>query len=121
MIFFSFFLVFPAEVNVSINGILPLAYADTALTMMPIAKCIGDATPYKEGAGTFVLGSPAAAPSAGASGSGAPSLPGATGPSGAAPSVVGKSSDALSLVSQSGPWVMTVAAAGIMAAVGTVF
>lgn len=47
---------FPAEVNVSITGILPLAYADTSLTMMPIARCLGDAKPYKEGAGTFVLG-----------------------------------------------------------------
>ncbi|KAF9298257.1 chitin deacetylase [Mortierella antarctica] len=47
---------FPAEVNVSLTGILPLAYADKALTMMPIARCIGDAKPYKEGAGTFSLG-----------------------------------------------------------------
>lgn len=54
--FLFFFVVFPAEVNVSITGILPLAYADTALTMMPIARCLGDAKPYKEGAGTFTLG-----------------------------------------------------------------
>ncbi|GJJ77855.1 peptidoglycan-N-acetylglucosamine deacetylase [Entomortierella parvispora] len=113
---------FPQEVNVSINGILPLAYADTALTMMPIAKCVGDAAPYKEGAGTFVLGGPAASPSAG-------SLPGATGSNSggaAGPTVVssGKSSDALSLMSQSAPLVMTVAAVGssmLMAAAGIVF
>ncbi|KAF9586621.1 chitin deacetylase [Lunasporangiospora selenospora] len=47
---------FPQEVNVSIDGILPLAYANKALVMEPIAKCIGDAKPYKEGAGTFVIG-----------------------------------------------------------------
>ncbi|KAF8931646.1 chitin deacetylase [Haplosporangium gracile] len=55
---------FPAEVNVSIDGILPIAYADKSLKMMPIARCMGDAKPYKEGAGTFSLaGSPAAAAS----------------------------------------------------------
>ncbi|KAF9118345.1 chitin deacetylase [Mortierella sp. 14UC] len=52
---------FPAEVNVSIDGILPIAFADKALKMMPIARCLGDAKPYKEGAGTFSLnGAPAA-------------------------------------------------------------
>lgn len=55
---------FPAEVNVSITGILPIAYADKSLKMMPIARCLGDAKPYKEGAGTFSLnGSPAASAS----------------------------------------------------------
>lgn len=37
----------------ALNGILPLAYATKGLTMMPVAKCIGDSTPYLEGAGTF--------------------------------------------------------------------
>ncbi|KAF9906681.1 chitin deacetylase [Linnemannia zychae] len=55
---------FPAEVNVSIDGILPIAFADKALKMMPIARCLGDAKPYKEGAGTFSLnGAPAASSS----------------------------------------------------------
>ncbi|KAG0318635.1 chitin deacetylase [Dissophora globulifera] len=49
---------FPQEVNVSITGILPLAYADKALIMEPIAKCVNDATPYKEGAGTFQVNAP---------------------------------------------------------------
>jgi hypothetical protein len=62
--------VFPAEVNVSINGVLPIAFAQKSLKMMPIARCLGDAKPYKEGAGTFSLaGSPAASSSAAASGS----------------------------------------------------
>ncbi|KAF9909256.1 chitin deacetylase [Linnemannia zychae] len=43
----------PQEVDVALNGILPLAYATKGLTMMPVAKCLGDATPYLEGAGTF--------------------------------------------------------------------
>ncbi|KAF9335933.1 chitin deacetylase [Podila minutissima] len=47
---------FPQEVAVSVNGVLPLAFADKSLVMEPIAKCIGDGKPYKEGAGTFVLG-----------------------------------------------------------------
>jgi hypothetical protein len=49
--------VFPQEVDVSINGILPVAYATKGLTMQPIAQCLGDGKPYKEGAGTFQLGS----------------------------------------------------------------
>lgn len=56
----------------SVNGVLPLAFADKSLVMEPIAKCIGDGKPYKEGAGTFVLGgtpAPAGASSA-AGGSG---------------------------------------------------
>ncbi|KAF9326507.1 chitin deacetylase [Linnemannia elongata] len=43
----------PQEVDVALNGILPAAYATKGLTMMPVAKCIGDAAPYLEGAGTF--------------------------------------------------------------------
>ncbi|KAG0051691.1 chitin deacetylase [Gryganskiella cystojenkinii] len=46
---------FPEEVDVAINGVLPIAYATKSLTMMPIAQCLGDAKPYKEGAGTFVI------------------------------------------------------------------
>ncbi|KAG9061353.1 chitin deacetylase [Linnemannia hyalina] len=46
----------PQEVDVALNGILPVAYATTGLTMMPVAKCIGDSTPYLEGAGTFLGG-----------------------------------------------------------------
>ncbi|GJJ70977.1 peptidoglycan-N-acetylglucosamine deacetylase [Entomortierella parvispora] len=49
----------PAEVNVSITGILPIAYGTPGLTIVPIAQCRGDAAPYKEGAGTFVLTGPA--------------------------------------------------------------
>ncbi|KAF9947652.1 chitin deacetylase [Mortierella alpina] len=45
----------PAEVNVSLTGILPIAYATKGLTMEPIAQCLNDAKPYKEGAGTFKL------------------------------------------------------------------
>ncbi|KAF9574587.1 chitin deacetylase [Mortierella alpina] len=44
---------FPEEVDVAINGILPLAYANKSLNMVPIARCLDDAMPYKEGAGTF--------------------------------------------------------------------
>ncbi|KAG0276157.1 chitin deacetylase [Linnemannia exigua] len=44
----------PQEVDVALTGILPIAYATKGLTMMPVAKCLGDATPYLEGAGTFV-------------------------------------------------------------------
>ncbi|KAF9161448.1 chitin deacetylase [Actinomortierella ambigua] len=44
---------FPEEVNVSVNGILPIAFQTKGLTMQPIPQCIGDAKPYKEGAGTF--------------------------------------------------------------------
>ncbi|KAG0051690.1 chitin deacetylase [Gryganskiella cystojenkinii] len=101
---------FSAEVNVSISGILPLAYADKALTMEPIAKCVGDGKPYKEGAGTFVLGPVT-------SGSTTP-----TGANGASPSNAGKSNAAAGISSESAaPWVMTAAAAGaslMMAAVG---
>lgn len=49
--------VFPQEVNVSISGILPVAYQTKGLTIQPIAQCLGDGKPYKEGAGTFQLGS----------------------------------------------------------------
>ncbi|KAF9987502.1 hypothetical protein BGZ75_000545 [Mortierella antarctica] len=47
--------VLPAEVNVAVNGILPIAYATKSLTMEPIAQCLNDGKPYKEGAGTFKL------------------------------------------------------------------
>ncbi|KAF8927884.1 carbohydrate esterase family 4 protein [Dissophora ornata] len=46
---------FPQEVDVSITGILPLAYKDSGLSIVPIAQCRNDATPYKEGAGSFKL------------------------------------------------------------------
>ncbi|KAG0265076.1 chitin deacetylase [Mortierella polycephala] len=46
---------FPQEVDVSINGILPIAYATKGLVMEPIAQCLNDGKPYKEGAGTFKL------------------------------------------------------------------
>ncbi|KAG0197595.1 chitin deacetylase [Mortierella sp. GBA30] len=45
----------PAEVNVSVSGILPIAYATKGLVMQPIAQCLNDAKPYKEGAGSFQL------------------------------------------------------------------
>lgn len=61
--------VFPQEVDVSVTGVLPLAFADKTLVMEPIAKCIGDGKPYKEGAGTFVLGGAAAPSASGASAS----------------------------------------------------
>ncbi|KAG0269921.1 chitin deacetylase [Actinomortierella ambigua] len=44
---------YPQEVDVAINSILPMAYNTTGLTIEPVAKCIGDFAPYKEGAGTF--------------------------------------------------------------------
>ncbi|KAF9941461.1 hypothetical protein BGZ67_005043 [Mortierella alpina] len=47
--------VLPAEVNVAVNGTLPIAYATKSLTMEPIAQCLNDGKPYKEGAGTFKL------------------------------------------------------------------
>jgi hypothetical protein len=46
---------FPQEVDVAINGVLPIAYTTKGLTMMPIAQCLNDPKPYKEGAGTFVI------------------------------------------------------------------
>ncbi|KAF9152893.1 chitin deacetylase [Linnemannia schmuckeri] len=46
---------FPEEVNVSISGILPIAYATKNLVMQPIPQCLGDAKPYLEGAGSFKL------------------------------------------------------------------
>ncbi|KAF8982459.1 chitin deacetylase [Entomortierella lignicola] len=69
---------FPQEVNVSITGILPIAYGDKSLVIEPIAKCIGDATPYKEGAGTFVIGAPANNQTTGIIGTGLPSSTGAS-------------------------------------------
>ncbi|KAF9572060.1 chitin deacetylase [Mortierella alpina] len=47
--------VLPEEVDVAVNGILPVAYATKGLTMEPIAQCLNDGKPYKEGAGTFKL------------------------------------------------------------------
>ncbi|GJJ77856.1 peptidoglycan-N-acetylglucosamine deacetylase [Entomortierella parvispora] len=60
---------FPQEVDVAINGVLPIAYQTKTLSMQPIAQCLSDAKPYKEGAGTFVLGagSSASATSSGTS------------------------------------------------------
>ncbi|KAF9113860.1 chitin deacetylase [Mortierella sp. AM989] len=46
---------FPQEVDVAINGILPVAYATKDLVMQPIAQCLDDGKPYKEGAGSFQL------------------------------------------------------------------
>ncbi|KAK3838148.1 MAG: family 4 carbohydrate esterase [Linnemannia gamsii] len=82
---------FPAEVNVSIDGILPIAFADKALKMMPIARCLGDAKPYKEGAGTFSLaGSPASSTTSAAAGhSGTATAGGATVTSGGASASTG--------------------------------
>lgn len=57
----------PQEVDVALTGILPIAYATKGLTMMPVAKCIGDSTPYLEGAGTFQGGN-ATTPTSTASG-----------------------------------------------------
>ncbi|GJJ70978.1 peptidoglycan-N-acetylglucosamine deacetylase [Entomortierella parvispora] len=48
---------FPQEVDVSINGVLPIAYTTKGLTMEPIAQCLSDPKPYKEGAGSFKLSS----------------------------------------------------------------
>jgi hypothetical protein len=48
-------IVFPEEVDVAINGILPVAYETKGLVMQPIAQCLNDGKPYKEGAGTFKL------------------------------------------------------------------
>jgi len=61
---------FPEEVNVSINGILPIAYATKNLVMQPIPQCLGDAKPYLEGAGSFkLIGDAAANTTIGGSGS----------------------------------------------------
>lgn len=67
----------------SVNGVLPLAFADKSLVMEPIAKCIGDGKPYKEGAGTFVLGG-APAPAGGSSAGGAGASATISGSAGAA-------------------------------------
>lgn len=89
----------------SINGILPVAFADKSLKMMPIARCLGDAKPYKEGAGTFSLnGSPAApASSSAASGThtGTAAAGGSTGTStaGGGPTIVNNSAARGSAVS----------------------
>ncbi|KAG0197699.1 chitin deacetylase [Mortierella sp. NVP41] len=45
----------PEEVDVSVNGILPVAYTTKNLVMQPIPQCLGDGKPYLEGAGTFKL------------------------------------------------------------------
>jgi len=49
--------VFKEEVDVALDGILPIAYNTKDLVMQPIADCLGDGKPYKEGAGTFKLSS----------------------------------------------------------------
>ncbi|KAG0004109.1 chitin deacetylase [Modicella reniformis] len=64
---------FAQEVDVSINGILPIAYTTKGLVMEPIAQCLGDGKPYKEGAGTFKL--PAGSNSTTGSGNGNSSTP----------------------------------------------
>ncbi|KAG0287032.1 chitin deacetylase [Linnemannia gamsii] len=46
---------FPEEVDVSLNGILPIAYATKGLVMQPIPQCLSDGKPYLEGAGSFKL------------------------------------------------------------------
>ncbi|KAK5814839.1 hypothetical protein F5H01DRAFT_344327 [Linnemannia elongata] len=60
---------FPEEVNVSISGILPIAYATKNLVMQPIPQCLGDAKPYLEGAGSFKLIGDASNTTTGGSGS----------------------------------------------------
>ncbi|KAF8926738.1 hypothetical protein EDD21DRAFT_174677 [Dissophora ornata] len=91
---------FPQEVNVSINGILPIAYATKNLVMQPIAQCLSDGKPYKEGAGTFQL-------VAGTSGSTSGSTSKSTSGSTSSPTVAvvsgssGKSSGAVTSVSGS--------------------
>lgn len=50
-------IVFKEEVDVAVEGILPIAYNTADLVMQPIADCLGDGKPYKEGAGTFKLSS----------------------------------------------------------------
>ncbi|KAI1316393.1 chitin deacetylase [Mortierella claussenii] len=104
---------FPQEVNVSITGILPLAYADKALTIEPIAKCIGDGKPYKEGAGTFVLGGPANnQTTGGASGTATGTATGTPGPT-----VVGKPSGANAILPATGHGIMVAGSSLVMAAV----
>ncbi|KAG0350872.1 hypothetical protein BC939DRAFT_458361 [Gamsiella multidivaricata] len=112
---------FPQEVNVSITGILPLAYADKSLIIEPIAKCVGDAKPYKEGAGTFVLGGSASNTTATVSGSSGSSGT-TTGSSGASsgPTVVAKPSSALNnAVANSG--LLIAGSSALMAILTSVF
>ncbi|KAF9981029.1 chitin deacetylase [Mortierella antarctica] len=74
----------PAEVNVSLTGILPIAYATKGLTMEPIAQCLNDGKPYKEGAGTFKLlpGSGGANGTAGTNGTNGPTVVNGSGKNG---------------------------------------
>ncbi|KAG0046729.1 chitin deacetylase [Gryganskiella cystojenkinii] len=81
---------FPQEVDVSTTGILPLAYQDKALTIVPIAQCKQDATPYKEGAGTFVLQGPALPQSSGGSGAAPSGGASTTAPAPGGPTVIGR-------------------------------
>ncbi|KAF9583247.1 chitin deacetylase [Lunasporangiospora selenospora] len=46
---------FKQEVDVALTGILPIAYTTKGLAMQPIAQCLNDPKPYKEGAGSFKL------------------------------------------------------------------
>ncbi|KAF9333680.1 chitin deacetylase [Podila minutissima] len=39
---------FKEEVDVAVDGILPIAYNSTNLVMQPIADCLGDSMPHKE-------------------------------------------------------------------------
>ncbi|KAF9962967.1 chitin deacetylase [Mortierella alpina] len=68
--------VLPEEVDVAVKGILPIAYAAKGLTMEPIAQCLNDGKPYKEGAGTFKLLPPS---STGTNGTTGPSVVGGDG------------------------------------------
>ena len=67
---FILFSVFPQEVDVSINGVLPIAYTTKGLTMQPNVQCLNDPKPYKEGAGSFKLLPSNNSSSGGAGGSG---------------------------------------------------
>ena len=109
---------YSAEVNVSISGILPLAYAAKTLVVEPIAKCIGDATPYKEGAGTFVLGAPANNSTTSANDTSATNGSTVSG-TGSAPAVAGKASSALSIVANNG-LAMAAAGSSVIVAVFTI-
>jgi hypothetical protein len=61
---------FPEQVDVALNGILPVAYATKGLVMQSINQCLGDGKPYREGAGTFKLLGDASNPATGGSATG---------------------------------------------------
>ena len=105
----------PAEVNVSVTGILPIAYGTSGLNIVPIAQCKGDATPYKEGAGTFVLTGPAAAQPSGTVPSGG--VPGASstgsGHTGG-PTIISNTNGAVSMAPSSASLSLVVAAVAFL-------